>query len=226
MSTYEVVRDHVEELICKLQMLENEFLSLKEPERKAFYYKTRSKFNTIKDKKASKIKTAALFIFLNKTCFNGLFRLNKQGEFNVPYGTNLNTKICNEANLRAVNRILQDVEITSLDYKVFLKSLTRMVGYNSYIYIDPPYTIKHGNNGFLMYNESIFSWENQIKLSSILNKLSSKGVKITVSNAYHKDIKALYPKFYYHVVSRPSLISAKNYARGVANEYILTLYLS
>lgn len=222
---YEVIRDNLEELICNLQTLENEFLSLKEPKRKTVYYKIRSKFNMNKDKKMNKVKTAASFIFLNKTCFNGLFRLNKRGEFNVPYGTDLNAKICNEANLRAVNSILQNVEITSLDFKVFLKDLMRRkVGHNSYIYIDPPYTVKHGNNGFLMYNENIFSWENQVELSSILNKLSFKDVKIMVSNAYHKDIKSLYPNFYYHVVSRPSLISAKNSARGIVNEYILTSY--
>jgi len=225
-NAYEVVRDHVDTLICKLQMLEDEFLSLNEDEKKAFYYKNRSRFNMIKDKKMNKnkIETAALFIFLNKTCFNGLFRVNNQGEFNVPYGINLNIKICNEANLRAVSRILQNVEITNLDFKTFLNDLVRKVEHTSFIYIDPPYTVKHGNNGFLMYNEKIFSWENQVELASILNKLSFKGAKIMVSNAYHKDIKALYPEFYHHVVSRPSLISAKNCARGTVSEYILTSY--
>ena len=111
-----------------------------------------------------------MFVFLNKTCYNKLFRLNRNGEFNVPIGVNSKPKICDDVNLRAVSNILKNVVISKFDFKVFFKEIINNIGLAPFIYIEPPYTAKHGDNGFLMYNENIFSWENQGELASIVAK--------------------------------------------------------
>ncbi|NER10032.1 DNA adenine methylase [Muriicola jejuensis] len=165
-----------------------------------------------------RIQTAARFIYLNRTCWNGLYRVNKQGQFNVPRGTK---KIENypEDDFSVISNSLQKIHIRKSDFK-------RTIGYareGDLVFTDPPYTVRHNNNGFIKYNENIFSWENQKELSYSLIKAAERGCKIICTNANHSSIKALYPKELFSIkeVSRFSSISSKTSSRNVYKEIII-----
>ena len=146
-----------------------------------FYYKIR------KSKPKNKLSKAARFIYLNRTCWNGLYRVNKKGEFNVPIGTK--TKVLMETdNFQEISRLLNQMDIKACDFEVTIDKANQ----GDFIFIDPPYTIKHNLNGFLKYNEKIFSWEDQVRLQKSISKAVARGAQILLLNADHQSIKDLY----------------------------------
>lgn len=140
----------------------------------------RNRFNHIKvnGNETENIEKAALMIFLNKTCFNGLYRVNRKGLFNVPMGAYKNPLICDEKNLRAVSKKLQNVKIVCGDYK---KS-DDFIDENTFVYFDPPYRPLSETASFTAYTENLFDDEKQIELANFVKRISEKGAMVVVSN--------------------------------------------
>lgn len=177
-----------------------------------YYYK-------IRDYKPRKLATkAAKFLYLNRTCFNGIYRVNKKGEFNVPIGTR-NNVILETDNFAEISKLLQTAVILNNDYETIIDQAKM----NDFLFVDPPYTVNHNENGFLRYNEKIFSWEDQIRLCNALVRARDRGVKIMVTNANHDTVKNLYNNngFEYKIVSRFSGVSSKSKGRKKFEEIIV-----
>lgn len=161
---------------------------------------------------------AARFIYLNRTCFNGLYRVNRTGKFNVPKGTK-DKVIYPDDNFEALSRSLGTCKLIVQD---FASVIARAKRYDL-IYVDPPYTVKHNNNNFLKYNERIFSWHDQLRLADALHAASKRGAKIILSNADHPSIIKLYSDFQVLVsVSRNSMLAADASKRKTTTELLIT----
>lgn len=180
-----------------------------------YYYRTR------KSTPEDDLQKAIRFIYLNRTCWNGLYRVNKKGEFNVPIGKFATEPLmCPESKIRKANEILGNTQLLTSDFEEVVKDADTF----DFVYFDPPYTVKHDNNGFRQYNEKVFSWDDQERLSNISSDLKQRGVNIMISNANHKDIIDLYEDFHKYEVSRTSLIGGTKSARGTVKELIITSY--
>jgi DNA adenine methylase len=130
---------------------------------------------------------AARMLYLNRTCWNGLYRVNKQGEFNVPRGTK-DAVLLPTDDFLAASKALRRVRIRCCDFEKAIAQTEK----GDFLFIDPPYTVRHNNNGFIKYNERIFSWEDQLRLNSVVGKAAKRGVKILVTNADHAPIREMY----------------------------------
>lgn len=179
---------------------------------KEYYYQIRSQ-------KTKNIYTsAAKFIYLNRTCWNGLHRVNKQGIFNVPIGTKTNV-ILNSDNFEAISQKLKNTAIHHSDFEQIID----MAQEGDLVFADPPYTVKHDNNGFIKYNQVLFDWKDQIRLKNALLRAKMRGAKIISTNAYHSSIFELYTgDFMLKTVNRKSVIAGKSNARGKCYEYLIT----
>jgi DNA adenine methylase len=204
-NTYIQVRDNVDEIIRALKKLKNN---------EEDYYAIRMR------KCKTNITKAAQFIYLNKTCFNGLYRVNpNNGNFNVPYGYRKNVDLITEVNLRAVSEALQGVYLKSQDFDMSIHKIKP----NDLVFLDPPYTVAHELNGFVEYNQKIFSWEDQIRLSEYIKLIDKIGAYYILTNAAHLSIRKLYSGIAKpSIVERFSLIGGKNAQRGKVKEYIFT----
>jgi DNA adenine methylase len=196
---YIQVRDNVKEVISQL----NNFKNTKED-----YYKIRSEIPQ------NNITRAARLIYLTTLSFNGIYRTNLKGEFNVPYGHKTHLLPCETLKLRIASSALSLTQLCCQDFEESVTNARK----GDLIYFDPPYTVAHDNNGFLKYNEIIFSWNDQIRLANIANKLARRGCKVIVSNADHISIRPLYDNFKLKIVERPSVIAASNKFRRQIRE--------
>ena len=160
-NAYEVVKNNVESLIFRLNEMQMVYLPMDENGRKYYYYLIRDKFNSIILSNETATEKAAYFIFLNKTCFNGLYRVNRKGQFNVPMGAYKNPTICDEDNLRNVHKALQNVTIVCGDYTLSKDFVDR----NTFVYFDPPYRPISDTSGFTSYNTDAFDDNQQIRLA-------------------------------------------------------------
>lgn len=232
-NVYTVIKNDVEALITILEQKELEFLSKEKDERKEYYYKVRKSFNTdlekfnFHDYTSDNIKRAAQFIFLNKTCFNGLFRVNKSGQFNVPMGDYKNPTICNAENLRASSQALQKVEIIEGDYT---KS-AQFVNEDTFVYFDPPYRPLNESSSFTSYSKFDFTDKEQEELARYFKKLDKLNIKLMLSNSDPKNINPndnffdnLYSGYKIRRVSAKRSINSKGAKRGQINELLITNY--
>lgn len=177
------------------------------------YYKIRAMDND------DKLFSAARFIYLNKTCFNGLYRVNKRGFFNVPYGRNFKKDYFNEDVLLRISKILKKVKIKSIDFEEALINAEK----DDFIFLDPPYTVAHKDNGFVEYNEKIFSWRDQQRLANCVEQLAKRKIKFILTNAVHGNIADLYDGIATKIeVERSSTISGITKNRKKISEYIYT----
>lgn len=225
-TTYKVIKAKPQELISILQILQREFHSLEnKPEaKKEYYYKKRELYNTRKEEQS---RQAALFIFLNRTCFNGLYRVNKNNGYNVPMGSYKKPTICDSKNILAVSTALQKVEILCGDYEATLKEASP----NSFFYFDPPYKPLSNTSSFNSYAKDEFNDEEQIRLRNFCSKLENQGYKWMLSNS---DIKGKDPhdNFFDEIYSEFSIsrvkarrnINANSEKRGELNELLITNY--
>ncbi|MFV0531430.1 MAG: DNA adenine methylase [Flavobacteriales bacterium] len=181
-NTYKTIKNDVENLISVLQKWENEFHSLLENDvqKKEYYYQKRELFNT---RKSTKIEQSALFIFLNKTCFNGLYRVNRKNEFNVPIGGYKKPLICDTGNLLAVNQLLKKVEIINGDFEKTLDFAKE----NTIFYFDPPYKPLSETSSFNSYSKDEFNDNEQIRLAKFCEKIDNLGHTWILSNSDVKD---------------------------------------
>lgn len=174
---YQVVRDNPTELIMALNDIQSEYYSLKsDEERKLFFLQKREHFNT---KSLNQIENTTLFFFLNRTCFNGLYRVNKAGKFNVPFGRYSKPKICDAETIYADSKILQKVEIMTGDFEYTINKITG----NTFFYLDPPYRPLSSTSSFNDYAKEEFNDDAQIRLKLFCDRLNELGVVFMLSNS-------------------------------------------
>jgi DNA adenine methylase len=166
------------------------------------------------------VKKAARFIYLNKTAFNGLYRVNSKGKFNVPYGRYKNPKILDKKNILAVSKALKKDEITCLDFELAIKKAKKY----DFIYFDPPYQPISKTSNFTGYTANSFSKEDQERLRECFNRLDKKKCYVMLSNSYSPFIKDLYENYTHHIVMAGRVISCKGSGRGKIKELIITNY--
>ena len=183
-NAYNVIKKNVNELITQLNVMQLTFLPMDENGRKFYYYSIRDKFNATNLTDKTAISKAAYFIFLNKTCFNGLYRVNKKGKFNVPMGAYKSPMICDEENLLNISKVLQNVTIICGDYS-FAKEF---IDQNTFVYLDPPYRPISETSAFTSYNTDTFDDSEQIRLAKFIDEINSKGAKIVLSNSDPKNV--------------------------------------
>lgn len=227
MNVYDILKRNCDELIASLHELQIEYDSLGEDEQQKMYYEKRNRFNDITLCGETRIEKASLLIFLNKTCFNGLYRVNKAGKFNVPSGKYKNPTICNENNLLKISDLLKNVTINSCDYH-YIKDIADS---STFVYIDPPYRPLNITSGFTSYTEDQFSDEDQIELANFYKELSDKGVKIMLSNSDPKNTDEndnffddLYSEFTIKRVEASRMINSKGFSRGKIKELLIKNY--
>ena len=228
-NTYLQIKTNLTQLIKELQIMQNSFWNMDTVDRKIYYYKKRDRFNYLKVNCDNRInfEKAALFIFLNKTCFNGLFRVNKKGEFNVPVGAYKKPVICDKENLNDINKVLQNVTITTGDYKDCLGFIDE----NTFVYIDPPYRPISQTASFTSYAEIDFNDDEQIALGQFIDKATEKGAKVILSNSDPKNYDEtdnffddIYGKYYITRVSAKRMINCKASSRGDIKELLISNY--
>ena len=226
-NSYCIVRDDVGALIETLYTMQNEFIPLDTDSRKIYYNKKREHFNDLKTKRNENIniEKAALMIFLNKTCFNGLFRVNKKGLFNVPMGAYKNPLICDEKNLRAVSEKLQKVTIVCGDYR----ESADFIDENTFVYFDPPYRPITDTASFTAYTENLFNDEKQIELARFVDDMHRKGAKIVISNSDPKNsndednfFDNIYSAYKIKRVEATRMINCNSAERGKIKELLIS----
>lgn len=164
---------------------------------------------------------AARFIYLNRTCWNGLYRENKFGEFNVPKGTK-SAVLLPDDDFARVGELLRHAGLSAGDFEKTIEQASA----GDFIFVDPPYTVKHNRNGFIKYNERIFSWDDQVRLSACLHSAGLRGAKILLTNAYHPSVLGLYNEFAEIIpLSRHSVLSGLSQYRGPTQEALITINL-
>lgn len=181
---------------------------------KDYYYEIRGKGES------DDFKSAARFIYLNRTCWNGLYRVNRNGQFNVPIGTKSNV-ILDSDDFQEIAKKLKNTKIENSDFEKIIENAKE----GDFLFIDPPYTVKHNNNGFVKYNENIFSWKDQVRLKESVETAIKNRAKVIVTNANHESILDLYDGIGEIItVSRKSVISGKAEARGAVEEVIIKCF--
>ena len=207
--------------------MQNDFIPLDTEHRKGYFLNKRSRFNELKvngDKNIN-LEKAALMIFLNKTCFNGLYRVNKKGLFNVPMGAYKNPMICDENNLKAVSEKLQRVTIVCGDYR---KSAD-FIDENTFVYFDPPYRPITDTASFTAYTENLFNDEEQIELARFVDAMHRKGAKVVISNSDPKNSNTeddffdnIYSSHKIKRVEAKRMINCNSEARGKIKELLIS----
>lgn len=220
--TYRVIRADIEALIVELNRLQAEYLPLDEDSRKEYYLAQRERFNEANN---TDIGTAALFIFLNKTCFNGLYRENSKGKFNVPHGRYANPKICDEETLRADSVLLQRVEILCGDFS----QTGRYAGNNVVFYFDPPYRPLTDTAAFTSYSKDGFDDAEQTRLRDFCDQIAAHDSLFVASNSDPQNVNNaddffdhLYQMFDIKRVSASRMINSKGDGRGVISEIMIS----
>ena len=205
-ETFRAVRDQPEAVLAALRRHDREHS-------KSHYYTVR------RSKPRVAVTRAARFIYLNRTCFNGLYRVNLRGEFNVPVGSKSNV-LRPDDDFIAWARLLEGAELVAQDFE---RSLAE-TGSGDLIYADPPYTVKHNMNNFVKYNEDIFSWEDQVRLAECLHQATGRGACVIASNADSPSVHELYsgPGWIRLTVSRHSRLAASSANRRLTTEVVVS----
>ena len=229
---YRTIRDSIAVVLKELRNIENAFPDNLELQ-SDFFYDARKEWNskiceTVESYPQKLVgRRVALTIFLNKTCYNGLFRVNSKGEFNTPFGKYKNPKICDEANLRSVSESLQNVELLCGDYS----ELNNKESTSEFIYFDPPYRPLTTSASFTAYNKSGFNDENQKELADFVENVSKKGTQILLSNSDPKVANPddeffdeLYGGFHIKRILASRMINSKGDGRGKITEILVSNY--
>jgi DNA adenine methylase len=231
--SYRVIQRSVKKLISALEDLESDYLSRNDKRRESFYYDVRNTFNQdlpqINFKKYSPdwIERAARIIFLNRTCYNGLFRVNRKGEFNVPFGRYKNPEILNEDNLNDVATLLKSTRIMPGDFT----RCRKFVDDHTFVYLDPPYRPLNRTSSFTSYSKDGFSDKDQVRLARFFRELDEKGAKILLSNSDPKNenpddsfFDDLYAEYFIERVPAKRMINCNGSGRRDISELVITNY--
>ncbi len=210
-NLYEVIQNNVEELIKSLKKHKNT---------EKYFYELRGTDRFDEYKYWSKVEKASRLIYLNKTCFNGLYRMNSDGYFNVPFGFYKNPKIVDEDNLIACSALLKKTEITSASFE----AVERKARKGDFVYFDPPYVPLNKTSSFTKYYKDDFDLDSQFALREVCDKLTKRGVYYMLSNSYTETVKDLYKNYNAKIVKASRAINCKAEGRGKINELIITNY--
>lgn len=213
-KTYEAVRDNPEEIIKLLS-------ELKKKHSKELYKAIREldrKYELFKD--FTKVEIAARMIYLNQTCFNGVYRVNKKGQFNVPIGSSLNRLICDKKGIINASRILKNAKILCIDFEKSLKIAEK----TDFIYLDPPYEPISKYSDFTRYTKEKFYQEDQLRLKKTFDKLNKKGCKVMLSNSDCEYIRQLYNEYKIIKVYSSRTLNCKKDKRGQVSEVLIMNY--
>jgi DNA adenine methylase len=207
MNAYKMIKEDVQQVISLLS--------------NGTYRIDRRSFERIR-KMAPKdaFERAARLIYLNKTCYNGLYRVNRDNQFNVPYGRYKNPKILDEINLRVVSRSLKRVELLSGDFELCLEYAKK----GDFIYLDPPYQPISKTSSFTNYTKDSFTFKDQERLADIFRQLDERGCFVMLSNSNNTDIERLYRGYNINEVIARRTINSKASGRGAINELAITSY--
>lgn len=231
--TYRVIQRSVKKLISELEALESNYHSKNDKKRELFYYEIRGNLNqklseiNFKSYRNEWVERAAQIIFLNRTCYNGLFRVNQNGEFNVPFGRYKNPDILNEDNLNDVSTLLKTTQILLGDFT----KCRKFIDNHTFVYFDPPYRPLNQTSSFTSYSKNGFSDKDQIRLVNFFKELDAKGAKIMLSNSDPKNENSedsffddLFSEYYIERVPAKRMINCNGSRRGNINELIITNY--
>lgn len=223
-NTYCQIRDNVDKLIDILSIYASEYIPLNEIERKQYYYKKRNRFNELKASSLEGVELAALFIFINRTCFNGLYRVNRNGAYNVPMGAYKKPLICDEENIRRVSDALSHVTIVCGDYRLS----NEFIDNKTFVYFDPPYRPLDETSNFTSYNESKFTDEDQRILAEYIKEVATRGAYVVASNSDPKNANPednffddLYCSMTIERIYASRMINSKASARGKISELVI-----
>lgn len=226
-ATYKTIRDYSKEMIEALSELEHKYLLSEKNAREELYYETRQRYNEIKcTSNLDAVELSSLFIFLNRVCFNGLYRVNSKGDFNVPHGTYKNPRICDKENLKSISLSLKNVEIVCGDFK----ESSSFVDENTFVYFDPPYRPIKETSSFTAYANNGFNDDDQKELAEYVKTLANRGAQVMVSNSDPKNYSddeffdIVYSGFNIERVPATRLINADSKKRGSINELLITNY--
>lgn len=209
-NTYNVIKNNPFDLIAKLE-------EYKEQHSKEFYYQIRELDRKEDFKNLSSIEKATRFIYLNKTCFNGLYRVNKKGYFNTPIGSYKNPNIADRDVILSASEALQNVTIKHQSFKEVLKEAKK----DDLVYFDPPYYPLNNTSNFTSYDSNCFLEDEQFELFEVFDKLSDIGVKVVQSNSDTEFIKDLYKNYDIKIVSANRFINSKSNGRGKITEVLI-----
>lgn len=202
-ETYQAVRDMPEQVIETFSTYRNE---------REFYYNLRAEIPQ------ENFKRAARFIYLNRTSYNGLYRVNRQGRYNVPFGNKPSIGIDEEI-IRNASEALRNTTLVAGDFAAGLNHIRE----NTLVFLDPPYTVSHNNNGFISYNQNIFSIEDQQRLANFIHQIDEAGAYFILTNAAHDAIRDIFRNCgRSFTVERQSLIGGRNAQRGLTEELVFT----
>lgn len=210
-NLYQVVRDNVGELITDLQ---------KHDISKEYFMEIRNIDRTEEYENWSDVKKASRFIYLNRTCFNGMYRVNSKGEFNVPFGHYKNPRILDENNLINCSNLLQRTEIKHADFSEILKKVKK----DDFVYFDPPYVPLSETSSFTSYTKDGFDMDMQFKLRDVCDELDTMGVKFLLSNSDTKLVNELYENYNIKKVFASRQINANADGRGKITEVLVRNY--
>lgn len=178
-----------------------------------YYYELRSK------QLSTTIARAAQFLYLNRTCWNGLYRENRKGQFNVPIGTK-DTVVFENDDFQVWSRALDGARLEHRDFEAAIDEAEQ----GDVVFVDPPYTVRHNLNGFVKYNQQIFAWEDQVRLHAALQRAAERGVSFALTNADHESIRDLYAGFGKHrQLKRHSVIAGDSNYRNYSTELLITV---
>jgi len=224
---YKAIRNNIGEVVSQLKYLESIYLPANDEKRKELYYLNRQRFNDLKKENYASSEIAALFIALNKTCFNGLYRVNSKGEFNVPQGSYKNPCICDEENLIAISKKLQNVQIVYGDYT----ESANFIDDRTFAYFDPPYRPLTETASFTSYTQGGFGDKEQIELARFIDKMSERGACVVASNSDPKNVDEqdsffdeLYSNHKIFRISASRAINSVGNCRGKINELLISSY--
>jgi len=216
-NTYKIVKKDVGGLIRELKKLEKAYIPLSELDREEFYYKkVREEYN----KSNNTLKKSAYLIFMNKTGYNGMYRVNASGDYNIPFGKYKNPTILNENNLLRVSELLSGVRLTSLDFIEAVKSAKK----GDFVYLDPPYHPLDNAPSFTSYSKDDFGEKDQLRVAELFRDLDNRGCKVMLSNSYTDFIKELYDGYRQDAMEANRSINSKAKGRGKIKELIILNY--
>ena len=216
--------------ICHEEKTKEEYLKLDDENRKEYYYDIRKKYNSINiENENEALEKTTYFIFLNKTCFNGLYRENRRGQFNVPIGKYKNPTICDEENLIELSKLIKNVTFINGDYRESYKYIEE----NTFIYFDPPYRPINKTSSFTSYSKEDFNDENQKKLGEYFRKINdnNSNVKLMLSNSNPKNnnekddfFEQIYNGFKINEIKANRMINSNKEKRGKIFELLIINY--
>lgn len=229
-NCYNIIKEKVDSLVLELKKLEKEYLKLDDENRKEYYYDIRKKYNSINvENEKEALEKTTYFIFLNKTCFNGLYRENRRGQFNVPVGKYKNPTICDEKNLIELSKLIKNVTFINGDYRESYKYIEE----NTFIYFDPPYRPINKTSSFTSYSKEDFNDENQKELGEYFRKINdnNSNVKLMLSNSNPKNnneeddfFEQIYNGFKINEIKANRMINSNKEKRGKISELLITNY--